>query len=141
LAVIVDIADAVVNDLNATDFGRPLTAVRSYLPVFDLKAMKTLHITVVPKALSNTALDRSRDTFEYQIDVAVQQKIEPTLAALDDLLTLVEQIGDHLRTQRLLSYPGARCMEVKNDPVYATEHLAEWRQFTSLLTLTYRVVR
>jgi hypothetical protein len=30
---------------------------------------------------------------------------------------------------------------VANKPVYATEHLEEFRQFTSVLTLTFKVFR
>jgi hypothetical protein len=32
-------------------------------------------------------------------------------------------------------------MEVANAPVYALEHLQEFRQFTSVITLTYRKYR
>jgi hypothetical protein len=56
-------------------------------------------------------------------------------------MTLVEEIADHFRTQPLASYPNARCTEVKNEPVYSLEHLDEFRQFTSVITLTYRVWR
>jgi hypothetical protein len=31
--------------------------------------------------------------------------------------------------------------EVANEPVYAMEHLEEFRQFTSVLTLTFKVWR
>jgi len=30
-------------------------------------------------------------------------------------------------------------MEMVNDPIYAPEHLDEFRQFTSLVTFTYRM--
>jgi hypothetical protein len=32
-------------------------------------------------------------------------------------------------------------VRTENVPVYAPEHLEEYRQFTSVLTLTFRVVR
>jgi hypothetical protein len=71
----------------------------------------------------------------------VQKKTDMSPASLDALMTLVEEIADHFRTQPLSSYPNARCTEVKNEPVYSLEHLDEFRQFTSVITLSYRVWR
>ena len=62
-------------------------------------------------------------------------------ASLDALMTLVEEIADHFRAEPLSSFPGARCVDVKNAPVYSQEHLDELRQFTSVLTLTFRMAR
>lgn len=141
MAIILDIADAVVAELNAHAFSRPVTAERHYLPRFDLQEMSGLRVSVVPRALVNKPLDRGRDSFDYQIDVAVQQKIDLSKAALDALMVLVEEIADHFRKQPLAAFPSARCIEVKNEPVYAQEHLAEFHQFTSVVTLTFRVWR
>ncbi len=141
MAVILDIADAVVAELNATPFSQPVTAQRHYQPRFELLEMSELKVSVVPRSLVSKTLDRHRDSFEYQIDVAVQQKTDLSQASLDALMTLVEEIADHFRTQPLASFPHARCTEVQNEPVYALDHLDELRQFTSVLTLTYRVWR
>jgi hypothetical protein len=141
MAVVLDIADAVVAELNAVPFSQPLVAQRHYQPRFELSEMTNLKVSVVPRSLSSRSLDRGRDSFDYQIDVAVQQKTDMSQAALDALMTLVEEIADHFRTQPLAGYPQARCTEVKNEPVYALEHLDELRQFTSVLTLTFRVWR
>src|SRR5690606_14823887 len=72
MATIIDIADSVVAELNATTFSQPVTAVRYYAPQFDIDQMSALHVSVVPKGLSSKSLDRSRDTFDYLVDVAVQ---------------------------------------------------------------------
>lgn len=140
-ASIVAIADAVTAELNGNSFSQPFTAQRLYLPVFDLQSMSNLKVTVIPRGLSSTSLDRSRDSFDYQIDVAVQKKTPNEIEAIDLLMLLVEEIGDYFRSNPLLSYPGARCMNVENTPVYAPDHLQELRQFTSVLTLTFRLWR
>ncbi len=140
-ATILDIADAVVAQLNAASFSQSLTAERHYQPKFDLSEMTELRVSVVPRSLASKSLDRNRDTFDYLIDVAVQKKTDMSQAALDALMALVEEIADHFRTQLLAGYPNARCTEVKNEPVYALEHLDEFRQFTSVITLTFRVWR
>jgi hypothetical protein len=141
LATIIQIADAVVAQLNAAAFSQALTATRHYAPSFKLPDMKELHVTVVPRAISSTSLDRSRDTFSYEVDVAVQKKTDGEQLALDALMTLVEEIADRFRAEPLASFPGARCMDVKNAPVFSPEHLDEFRQFTSVLILTFRLVR
>lgn len=140
-ANIVAIADAVTAELNATSFSQSFSAARHYEPTFELSAMATLRVSVVPRGMTSKTLDRNRDSFDYAIDVAVQQKTEPTLVNLDALMLLVEEIADHFRTHPLSSLPEARCVEVANSPIYASEHLQEFRQFTSVLTLTYRIWR
>lgn len=141
MATIIQIADAVVAQLNSATFSQPITATRHYSPSFKLPDMKTLHVTVVPRSISSTSLDRNRDMFHYEIDVAVQKKTDGDQATLDALMTLVEEIADHFRVETLASFPNARCMDVKNSPVFSPEHLDEFRQFTSVLTLTFSLVR
>jgi hypothetical protein len=141
MAVILDIAESIVAQLNGGSFSQPLTAERHYQAKFELSEMTDLKVSVVPRSLASKTLDRNRDTFDYLIDVAVQQKTDMSQESLDALMTLVEEIADHFRTQPLASYPNARCTEVKNEPVYSLEHLDEFRQFTSVITLTYRVWR
>ncbi len=141
MATIIDIADSVVAELNSASFSQPVTAVRHYAPQFELAEMTALHVTVVPKSLSSASLDRTRDTFEYQIDLAVQQKVDQANPPLDALMSLTEEIADHFRAGGLVSFPAARCTEVKNEPVFAPEHLVELGQFTSVITLTFKVWR
>lgn len=140
-ATILAIADAVVAQLNATSFSQPVAAERHYLPRFELSEMAELRVSVVPRSVASKGLDRNRDSFDYRVDVAVQQKLDPTPGNLDALVSLVEEIADHFRSEPLAGYPNARCTEVENVPVYAAEHLDEFRQFTSVVTLTYRVWR
>jgi len=142
MAVITDVADALVAELNAASLSQPLTAARHYVPSFELQDMKDLHVSVVPKGVVITKSDRSRNTNDIQVDVAVQKKFETGDAAeIDPLVNLVEEIADHFRLRRLDSYPAAHWIKTEHAPIYAQEHWDELRQFTSVLTLTFRVVR
>jgi hypothetical protein len=157
MATITDIADAVVAEINGHTWvaapptppeeegGDPtpaFTAQRHYRPRFDLKDMAALHVSVVPKGVTVDRLDRTRNQEDYQIDVAVQKKFERGDAAeLDPLMGLVQEVRDFFRLRRLAEYPDALWVRTENVPVYAVEHLDELRQFTSVLTLTFRVVR
>ena len=142
MAILIDIADAVVAALNGGSFSQGFTAKRHYRPRFDLSEMQSLHVSVVPKGVTSEIQSRSQAAGDYQVDVGIQKKIGQE-ADLDPLMTLVEEIADHLRFARL-ALPGgeqAVWLRTESDPVYAPEHLDELRQFTSVLTLTFRVVR
>ena len=142
MATITDIADAVVQELNAGSWSLPLSAERHYRPLFDLADMAALHVTVVPKGVVVERADWSRSQFDYQVDVAVQKKVAAVdNATLDPLTALVQEVADFLRGRRLAALPAAMCVAVRNEPIYAPEHLDELRQFTSVLTFTYRVAR
>jgi len=139
MATIIDIADALVTALNAQEFGQAFTAVRRYRPVYELAEMADLHVTVVPKGVALERADRLREQVDVRIDVAVQKKVAGD-SDIDGLMALVEEIAAFARDLRLEEC-AAVWLRTENDPVYAPEHLAELGVFTSVLTLTLRVVR
>ena len=115
-------------------------AVRAYAPRFDLEEMDTLRVSVVARAIEIITLTRSEFQHDYQVDVAVQQKFSAeTNLALDPLMGLVEEIDRHFEGMRLAS-PDAICVRVANAPIYAPEHIKEKRMFTSVITLTWRML-
>ena len=143
MSVITDVADAIVVELNAATFSQPVAAVRAYLPQYKLTQMQNLHVTVVPKSIVLANPDRSRSQSDYSFDVAVQKKFSTgSNEELDALLQLVQDIVLYFRhTQRLESFPNAIWMKTEVPVLYAPDHMEQLRQFTSVLTLTYRVVQ
>ena len=147
MAVVVEIADAVVTALNGAHLSQPVSAQRYYLPEFDLKDMDTLHVSVVPAELDEEIADRAHDRAEYKIHVAVQKRVakqDPPgidTAAIDALMQLVEEIDDLFRHKRLAGYEQAHWAKTENKPIYDPKHLKEHGQFTSLLVFTFRVTR
>jgi len=140
--VVAQIADAVVAALNAATLSQEFTAVRTYLPVYDLKDMGTLHVTVAIRDRDEEPATRAKRKATYQIDVAVQKKIDPTDAAAGDaLLYLVDQIAALFIGQRPTDYAAAICTAIEqNGPLYFPRHMREQRQFTSVLTLTFEAL-
>ena len=117
----------------------PFTAARSYLPVFDLKDMKDLHVTVVPRGTEMSTAGRAIAQSDVQIDIAVQKKLTVADAAeIDALMGLVQEIAEFVRTTG--RFGPSSWVKTENVPIYSAEHLAELRQFTSVLTLTLRVM-
>ena len=145
MAVITQIADAVVAQLNATEFSQSFEAKRSYLPRFDLAEMKDLHVTVVPKGVVILPGTRAHNRHDFQIDVAVQKKLSTgSDEEIDVLMTLVDEIADHFRMKRLQGFEGfssAVWTKTEHAPIYAQEHLEQLRQFTSVLTFTFQAMR
>ena len=153
MALTLDIADAVVAELNAAPpgtFDPAFTAMRRVLPVFDLAEMADLHVSVVPRAIEIAGATRSASQYDVQIDIGVQQKLTSGGGGGDldqqvpPLCELVDQIATYLTRRVLQADPGvpnAVWVRLANDPIYAPEHLSQLRQFTSVLTLTYRITR
>ena len=141
MSVVTVIGDTVVSELNAASFSQSFTAERNYLPLYDLNELKTLRVTVVPTAATLETKSRKSAQHDVEIDIAVQQKVTDTNnPAIDPLMALVEEIADHFRFKRLAS-PDAIWVKTESEPVYAQEHLDQYRVFSSLLTLTFRILR
>jgi hypothetical protein len=141
-STLIALADAIVASLNSGPFSLPFEAVRGYRPVVDLQTLQAVKVTVIPKSLAITAATRADGFYDCAIDVGVQQKVDvDDPAALDELMKLVEELGDHLRYRKLEGFTVAAWLALENDPVFAPEHLEQHRQFTSVLTVTYRVRR
>ena len=143
MSVITDVADAIVVELNAATFSQPVNAVRAYLPQYKLTEMQNLHVTVVPKSIVLANPDRSRSQSDYSFDVAVQKKFSTgSNEELDALIDLVQDIVVYFRkNQRLESFPNAMWMKTEVPVLYAPDHMDQLRQFTSVGTVTYRVVQ
>jgi len=144
--VISQIAQAVTDVLNAgvadQAFDTEFTAVRAYLPVYELPEMTDLKVTVIPKQVVLTGGSRSAAQQDVAVDVAVQQRVDPQdLDAVDDLMDLVEAIAGYLRSRRLvLDGLHASWLRAEHEPIYAAEHMEQMNQFTSILTVTYRLL-
>jgi hypothetical protein len=134
-----DIAAALVADLNAAVFSRPFTAVRAYLPRYDLGEMENLHVTVVAAGRTVSPASRGAIQVEHRLEIAVQQRLAVEVAnACDPLLGLVGELSDHLVGHRLAGAPEAAWVKTEHDPLVDPTHLNELRQFTSLMAVTYR---
>lgn len=147
MSLITTLADAVVAELNSVapgTFAQVFIANRHYRPQFDLIDLKMLRVSVVPRGIEITGLMRNANQHDVAIDVAVQKKVNPApadTAELDGLMLLTEQIADFFRLRRLSALPQALWTKTDNVPVYSPEHLETKQVFTSVLTLTFRVVR
>lgn len=143
-ATVIDIADAVLAEIRDDSELLPVGAVlaRGYAPVFDLKDMAQLHVTVVPKSLAIERTTRALREIDVEIDIGVQKKIgSGELAEMDDWMLLVERLIDFMDNRALSGAAAARFIRADNSPIFDPEHYSGMRQFTSVITLTYRLMR
>jgi len=150
MALIPDIADAIVAALNlpaeerGAEWSADFTAARAYVPTYELADLAELRVTVVPRGIELSLASRVEAQRDVQVDVAVQQKLAwASNAEVDALVGLTEEIAEYLRGRRRFELAGggvALWVRTENVPIYSPEHLAELRTFSSVLTLTLRVV-
>lgn len=145
MSLVVAVAQAVTDGLNTAPkgaFAMAFTAQRRYRPVFDLTELKELRVTVVAKGLVLANLGRGPNQDDVAVDVAVQKRVDANnTSELDALMELAEQIGGYFRQKRLASYPAAVWVKTEHTPIYAPEHLDSKQVFTSVMTLTFRVMK
>jgi hypothetical protein len=130
-----------MNGTPAGTFSQAFTAVQAYQPQYDLGDMKNLHVTAVSKGVTVQPFGRGACQYDYAVDVAVQQKLVATdPATIAPLISLTNQIAEFFRLRRLTNYPAAIWAKTEYPHLYSQEHLEQLRQFTGVLTLTFRVV-
>ena len=136
-ADILQLADALVADLNAHSFSQSFEAVRGYLPTFELPDLNALKVTVVPKEDGGKLDTRSSSTHDYAVDIGIQMKPPAIDNDNRDPLTYVTQeIADHFLFGKRPG--GATLVSPQIRILYLQDHLHKFRQFTSVVTLTFR---
>ena len=142
MAKIVQLLDAVVDCLNSGSFTPPFRAVKAYRPAYELTGMDSLHVTVMPRAAACSLIDRTTLAYTFKVDIAVQQKLPSDSPdnLVEQLLDLLEQISEYL-AGGVLSAGDATWQAVENEPIYIPEHAENLRQFTGVLTVTYRMIQ
>jgi hypothetical protein len=137
----IDIADAIVSELSGHSFSEPLMVARRVLPEYELAELKALTVTVAPKSVQISNITRQSSSYEVAIDIGIQQKIgKDTDAEVSRLSGIVTEIVTFMNRRSLSAFAAARFVSISNEPVYAPEHLSEKRLFTSVLTVTYKVI-
>ena len=136
----VQLAAAVVDDLNAAEWDLPFEATRSYRPTFDLEDLEALRVTVTPAATDAVPVSRGEYDRHVGVLVALQQRVGPEQTErLDALTDLVHAITTHLEDRRLAGAPTARFEGAESDPLYHPDLLETQRVFLAPILVKYRL--
>lgn len=152
LLSVAEIADAVVQLLHGASLSRQFVAKREWLPRFDLADLGTETKVIVTSGDGYTTARLGRDSWQREpsIRVVVCALLgeEPYDEEIDALMAFIEEVRD-LLSQDVLpdseTWKGQdraplRAVAIENEPVIDTDTLEQMRQFTSVLTVTYRVM-
>ena len=142
MSKLVDITEAVKDELNAGVFSESFTATRQFLLVRELSANETLRVDVVPARKIKEGSTRAADFSDYRVGVAIRKKLTGAAstddAALVDLLDLAEEIENAFFHKRLANYNEAACVGVVTETPLQFEDLDRLRQFTATIELIFR---
>jgi len=152
MAIRTDITQAVADELNtgvasgAFGVGVTFAAVRAYEPIKNLSEPKKIYVTVVTRSFAQEPASRISTYIDVMVDVAIQKKVGSDISGnvnideIDPLATIVELVVEFFNRKRLSGFPAAVWTNTENQMIYIQDHLSEKRLFTSVITLTYRVM-
>jgi len=155
-AVIVEVANAVVSELNDktnNTFSQTFNAKRSWADWSEkLEEEDKLSVDVVPTQRGYTETDAtSRASLEHtiQIDIGVRQRFGPTKQTtdkgridrvqIDGMVLLLQEIAEHFMVDRLASYDSARWESTRILGTYNKKMLRELRQYFGFVRLQFEV--
>lgn len=137
-AAIVQLADAIVADLNSHPFSQAFQAQRCYLPRWKLEDLATIRVSVVPKDDVGQRASRAQWQEDYQIDVAIQQHLTGDEQSLmDGLILLAQEIADYFKTSNPTGNL-ATLVTVAFAPLFDPDHLEKFKTLTTVVNLTFR---
>ena len=137
----IQISDALVAALNGGSFSsKQFIAKRSVLPLFELKDLSDLQVTVIPRNVEISILSRDKQMYEHTIDIAIQKKVDkPIEVEFDSLILFVFELAQAIGGYDLRSicavYSG---IDIK--PLYSLDDLAQDGVFTSVLSVKYKTL-
>lgn len=139
--VILEVANALIAQLNSETFSMSFTAERKFHVAEDLEQLTSLQVIVVPRGIDYSRATRADLQGHFQIDVGFRK-----------LLTEFDENSDEIRTLLLLvqevvvfvmglpAVGNAPVLSVENDPVYSPDMLEETTVFLSVLKFTLKAL-
>ncbi len=149
-AQLVRVAEAVAAELRAQTFTLNAKVERKYITDLELKDYGTLYVDVQAGDLESEAVTRDEAEYDCEIGIAIRKRFdtededavtgEIDTKEIDRLVLLTEEIHAFFFQRVLAAYTDAAWVGVAFRPVYSPTHLREWRQFTGIVVVSYRVI-
>lgn len=156
MSLTADIADAIVDHINdapvlsaqifdgSSFVAATPSAERTWLPLYELAEMDSIRVTVVPRRHEGVVASRLQIDNEIAIDIGVQKRLVKegvTNDEIDALVTYAESVRDKIAfVDFTIGATHASFFSASSETLVALDHLEEMRQFTHVLTVTYRVI-
>ncbi len=130
MSEVLNIAEAVAAELS--DYHAEVL----YFPEFELRDLDEMRVAVVPLSTEYKAVSRTAHEELPKVQVGILKRCGED--GLDAMLQFVEGLGLGFLNRKLA---GATCVCVAYNPIYSPEHLRERGQFTSVIELTFKLVK
>lgn len=146
-AELVEIADAVVSDLNdhLSGWGFDEVATRRYAPSFKKEELSNPAFTVLINATTQAYKTRGLNTYSPNVIVDIRQSTDGDDTKNDAIMAVAERIADHFMGDgsTLTAYTTAKadCVQAETSPAFQTEDLVSKQIFAAAVSLTFQVVR
>ncbi len=139
-ARIVQIADALVANLQEKQFSLPFVCERQYFPVRELKDYGVLRVTVIPVTWERSGGSRGDDEVDHTIEIDIQQQLSGPKQLEgpegDALMALVEEIANFLSPLELSELAAPAVTAVTAATLLDRTHWQQHRLFTAALRVT-----
>ena len=144
MSLITATGDAVVTAINDSGLlPSPAVAVRRIIPTLEIEVSKDLQVQVITPRIDRSRQNRStfRNTFVLQVGVfqllPASNDQPPAAAAVDPLITLVENLANLRFADVISGSRGASYLNTTINPLYDADRLQTEHQFASVQTLTF----
>jgi len=139
----VEVAEALKDALNDGSWTQTFTAARVYDLTAELEDDETVHVDVAIRVDGGEIESRGTTENDIAVDIAVRKKCDCAVATLDALMLLIQEIKDDQIGERLstATQGDAWCYAWERNPAYYPKHIREFRQFTGMLTLRFKLAR
>ncbi len=107
-----------------------------FVPEFELHELEEMKIVVVPTATEYKTLSRSAHEELMKVQIGILKRC--TEDDVKELLQFSQDLGLSFLNKKLGE---AMCLSVAFNPIYSAEHLRERNQFTSVIELTFKLVK
>ena len=139
MAGISDIADGVINLLNAGTFSSSFTAKRVAVPLFERETLRSLTVTLWIVSETETVVSRDHTERLYTVDIGIQNPADPdSVSDIDSMMTLIEEVRNTIRGTTIGSADWAG---TEAEPLYNLQTIGDSREFISVISVTYREVK
>ena len=156
-SILIDIAEAVKDEINSAGFGRDFKAERSYAD-WDVKLedVDVLRVDVVPVRCDPRQASRGLIEYECAVDIGIRKRFGSSTTEtatgriqqdrIDELMELSQRISDYFLPSQAVSgqdghpltdVPEACWLQTENRAAFVPKHIREARQFTSIFRVTF----
>lgn len=138
-ADLIELCEAVKDELEGNDFSSEFTATRDYVQFFNTEDVSGISVLVAPGgAIYNSQQGgMQNDQIDYRVNVGVMRKAANKSEA-DAVIALVQEFYELMRNRKL---NGFRCVDRDWQVIYDEEAFERSRSFFSVLWLVFRGVK